>query len=180
MKPSLPIIIVSSVFVGTIGVLGVAIERQRAPVSPDLLSGPPLAVKAGATTLCVGRQFVDPHALRDAADGSPPGRIDLAAFSTDLAGFTAERYKDTAVHGRYQSAPDWVRISLSPQQPPAPAIDIEPACGAARCTMRTRLEQGDVHFEYSFPKTMMADWKKLHASALKRVGEWAKDTSCRG
>ena len=177
MKPSLPIIVVSSVFVGTIAVLGVAIERQRAPVSPGLLSGPPLAVKAGAATLCVGRQFVDPHELRDAASAGPPGRADFAAFSADLTGFTPERYKDTAVQGRYQSSPDWVRITLPPQ---APGVDIEPACGAARCTMRTRLEQGDVRFEYSFPKAMLPDWQKLHASALKRVGEWAQDASCRG
>jgi len=175
MKPSLPIILVSTVFVGTIAVLGVAIERQRAPVSPGLMSGPPLAVKAGAATLCVGRQFMDPHALREAANGGPPGRVDLAAFSVDLNGFTPEHYQDTTVQGRYQSSPDWVRITIPPQ---APGLDIEPACGAARCTLRSRLEQGDVRFELGFPKVMMADWQKLHANALKRVGEWAQDRSC--
>jgi hypothetical protein len=38
MKPSVPILITSAVFVTTIGVLGVAIERQRAP--SDLLTAP--------------------------------------------------------------------------------------------------------------------------------------------
>jgi hypothetical protein len=177
MKPSIQIITVSVVFVGTIATLGVAIERQRAPVSSGLLSGPPLAVKAGATTLCVARQFVDPHELRAATDRSPPRRVDLAAFSADLAGFTPERYQDSAVHGRYQSAPDWVRITLWPQDPP-PGLDLEPACGPARCSVRTRLDPDGVRFDYSFPKTMMADWPKLHANALSRVGEWAKDRSC--
>ena len=173
MKPSLPIVAVSVVFVSTIAVLGVAIERQRAPVSPDF-AGPPVAVKAGATTLCVGREFVDPDARRAIQDGAVPGRIDLAAFSADLAGLTPQRY----AAGSYPSAPDWVRISFSPQDPPAPGVDLEPVCGAARCTMRTRLEQGAVRFDYSFPRAMMTDWQKLHANALKRVGEWAQDRSC--
>jgi hypothetical protein len=174
MKPSLPIIAVSVVFVSTIAVLGVAIERQRAPASPDF-TGPPVAVKAGATTLCVGRQFVDPDALRALQDGAAPGRIDLAAFSADLTGLTPQRY----AAGAYQSSPDWVRITLWPQDPPATGIDLEPACGAARCSMRTRAQADGLRFDYSFPATMKADWQKLHANLLKRVDEWAKDASCR-
>ena len=173
MKPSLPIILVSTAFVGTIAVLGVAIERQRAPASPDF-AGPPIAVKAGATTLCVGRAFVDPDALRAIRDGAVPGRVDLATFSADLTGLTPQRY----AAGNYQSAPDWVRITVWAQEP-APGLDLEPVCSAARCAMRSRLEQGAVRFDYSFPRSMMADWQKLHAAAQKRVGEWAQDGSCR-
>jgi hypothetical protein len=180
MKPSIQIITVSVVFVGTIAVLGVAIERQRAPLTPDLLSGAPIAVKPGAATLCVARQFVDPHELRLAVTRDEPltGRIDLAAFSADLSGFTPKRYEtDAAVQGRYQASPDWVRITILPEAAPASGLDLEPVCGPARCSVRTRVD--DLRFDYSFPKTLMADWPKLHANALRRVGEWAKDSSCR-
>ena len=174
MKPSLPIIAVSVVFVGTIAVLGVAIERQRAPASPDF-AGPPVAVKAGAATLCVGRQFVDPDALRAMLDGAASGRTDLAAFSADLTGLTPQRY----AAGAYPSSPDWVRITLWPQDPPATGVDLEPACGAARCVMRTRLQPDGLRFDYSFPNALMPEWPRLHASVQKRVGEWAQDSSCR-
>jgi hypothetical protein len=183
MKPSIQIITVSTIFVGTIAVLGVAIERQRAPLTPDLLSGAPIPVKPGAATLCVARPFVDPHELRLAVTHGEPlagKRIDLAAFSTDLSGFTPKQYEtDIAVQGRYQSSPDWVRLTILSDALPATTPDLEPVCGPARCSVRAHLPPNGVRFEYTFPKTLMPDWSKLHANALKRVGEWAADTSCR-
>ena len=185
MKPSIQIITVSVVFVGTIAVLGVAIERQRAPISPDLLDGPPIAVKPGSSTFCVGRQFIDPQELHLAAMQDSPmtganGRVNLAAFSADLAGFSRERFAaDAEAPGRYQASPDWVRVTLPSDNQPAPGVDLEPACGPARCSVRTHLVPDGARFEYSFPKALLPDWPKLHANALKRVGEWAKDSSCR-
>ena len=41
MKPSPLILVTAVVFVGTIGVLGVAIERQKSPTFPETFKGPP-------------------------------------------------------------------------------------------------------------------------------------------
>ena len=184
MKPSPTLITVSTIFVGTIAVLGVAIERQRSPVAPDLLTGPAIAVKPGSATFCVGRQFFDPQELHLAVMQDSPmtganGRVNLAAFSADLAGFSPERYKaDADAPGRYQASPDWVRVTIPSDNLPATTPDLEPACGPARCSVRTHLVPDGARFEYSFPKALLPDWPKLHANALKRLGEWAKDRSC--
>jgi hypothetical protein len=58
MKPSLPILVTSAVFIGTIGVLGVAIERQVEPAPLPPIPAP----KAKAADPC-------PPQDKDAAKG---------------------------------------------------------------------------------------------------------------
>jgi hypothetical protein len=184
MKPSPQLLTVSAIFVTTIAVLGVAIERQRAVPSSSLLSGPSLRVQPGAVPLCVPPRFVDPHELRIAVTeglpltGSPHGRVDLVAFSPGLTGLTEKQYEAVAVHGAYQGLPGWVRMTILGEGS-AGKIDLEPTCGGSRCVVRTRLAPDGVRFDYAFPASLLRDWPALHSSAQKLVGEWAKDTSCR-
>lgn len=109
----------------TVGIaVAAVIAFSQIQFTDDVPIGPPVQVKIGSTSLCVGRQFIHLYDLLPALEKNKPVngylgyRAELNLFDIELHGFIPEHYKSGIAHeGDRRKYPDnWVRITILPKK----------------------------------------------------------------